>query len=93
MWWLRKGRDMNRLLFMMGLLLILIIPQALASTTQDSSAYRQTMWNNITDSMHTLGQSPQQAKWTKKRLHNARTQTRLRNISKARRQAWLNSQN
>ena len=38
---------------------------SLGATTQYPNPNRQTMWNNLTDCMHTLGQTPQQAKLTK----------------------------
>lgn len=78
---------MNRLFFMMGLLLIFIMPQAWGSTSPYPNPYRQTMWNNVTDGVHTLGQSPRQAALTKSRLHNARTRARINSINGARRQA------
>ncbi len=84
---------MNRLFFMMGLLLILIVPQAWGSTSQYPNPYRQTMWNNLTDGIHTLGQSPKQAALTKMKLHYARTIARINSINRAKRQAWVNSQN
>ena len=94
------GDYMKRTLFMLGTLLLLIMPQAFAATTSPyPNPYRQTTWNNLTDSMHTLGQSPTQAQQTIRKLHYARNKTRLKNISqaqraayKAKRQAWLNSQ-
>jgi hypothetical protein len=84
---------MNRRFFMMGLLFILIVPQAWGSTSQYPNPYRQTTWNNLTDSMHTLGQSPRQATLTKMKLHNARARTRVRSINQARRQALLKRHN
>lgn len=83
---------MNRLFLIIGLLFILLMPQAWASTTQYPNPYRQTMWNNITDGVHTIGQSPRQAAWTKIKLHNARTRQRLMDINAAKRKAWLGSQ-
>jgi predicted PurR-regulated permease PerM len=80
---------MNRLFFIMGLLFILIIPQAWGSTSQYPNPYRQTMWNNLTDTIHTWGQSPRQAALTKMRLHNARARARIRSINHARHKAWL----
>jgi len=82
----------------MGLLFILCIPQAWASTSAYPNPYRQTMWNDFTDSMHTLGQNPSQKRVTLIRLHNIRTRARLTSINQAnqakvaaQRQAWLNS--
>jgi hypothetical protein len=77
----------------MGLLLILIVPQAWGSTSQYPNPYRQTTWNNLTDKVHTLGQSPRQATLTKMKLHNARTRARINSINQAKRQAWLKSHN
>ncbi len=79
---------MNRLFFMMGLLLILIVPQAWGSTSPYPNPYRQTMWNNVTDGIHTLGQSPRQAALTKRKLHNTRTIARINSINRARHHAW-----
>lgn len=91
---------MNRLFFVLCLLLILIMPQALGATTSPyPNPNRQTMWNNLTDAVHTFGQDSQQTQATLKKLHSARTRTRLKSINqanaakhKAKRQAWLNSQ-
>jgi predicted PurR-regulated permease PerM len=82
---------MNRLFFIIVLLFILIIPQAWGQTTQYPNINRQTTWNNLTDSVHTIGQTPQQARVTKWKLHQLRTKNRLNSINQARRQAWLNS--
>jgi len=76
---------MNRLFLIIALILILITPQAWGATSPYPNPYRQTMWNNLTDSIHTIGQSPQQAKLTKKRLHNQRTGARIKNMYQARR--------
>ena len=85
---------MKRRFLMMGLLFILIVPQASgAATSSYPNPYRQTMWNNLTDGVHTLGQSPKQAALTKTKLHNARTRARVHSINQARRQAWLKSHN
>jgi hypothetical protein len=43
--------------------------------------------------VHTWGKTPAQAALIKRKLHIQRTQTRIRNINKARQQAWLNGQN
>jgi hypothetical protein len=91
---------MNRLSIMVGLLLILIMPQAWGATKSPyPNPNRQTAWNNITDGVHTFGQNSQQTKMTLRKLHNARTRARLKSINqakaakfKARRQAWINSQ-
>ena len=82
---------MNRLLFMVALLFIFMMPQAWGATSQYPNPYRQTMWNNLTDSIHTLGQTPKQAAFTKQKLHNARAIARNKSINQAKRQAWLNS--
>jgi hypothetical protein len=71
-------------------LILLITPQAWGFTSQTPSLYRQTMWNNLTDSMHTLGQPPQKAKITKMKLHAARTKARLRSLNKTRQKTWFN---
>jgi len=89
---------MNRFFLIMGLLFILIIPQAWGSTSAYSNPYRQTMWNDFTDTLHTIGQKPLQKRVTLMRLHNARTIARLTSINQAnqakvaaQRQAWLKS--
>ena len=82
---------MNRRFFMMGLLFILVVPQAWGSTSQYSNPYRQTTWNNLTDKIHTLGQTPGQAALTKRKLHNARARTRIRSINQAKRHARRHS--
>ena len=82
---------MGRRFFMMGLLVILIVPQAWGSTSQYPNPYRQTMWNSFTDTIHTLGQSHKQAVLTKMKLHNARTRARINSINRAKRHAWRRS--
>lgn len=91
---------MNRMIFILGLLLVLIMPQTSWATTKSPypDPYRQTMWNSLTDAVHTFGQNAQQTRATLRKLHNARTVARLKSISqaeqakfKAKRQAWLNS--
>jgi hypothetical protein len=84
---------MNRLLLMMGLLLILIMPQAWGYTSKYPNPYRQTMWNSMTDGMHTFGQSSRQAGLTKMKLHNARTKARINSINQARLRTWRQSHN
>jgi hypothetical protein len=80
---------MNRLVIMMCLFLIFIMPQAWGGyTPKYPDPYRQTLWNNMTDAWHTVGQSPAQAKFTKMRLRNARAKTRVNSINQANRQAW-----
>lgn len=82
---------MRRLFFMMVCLFMLTTLPALASTGNYSDVNRQTMWNNMTDGLHTLGQSPAQAKRTKQHLHNVRRKARQNSINQAKRQAWLNN--
>jgi len=82
---------MNRLLLTLGLLFLLIIPQAWGQTSSYPNPNRQTMWNNMTDGIHTLGQTPQQAKLTKMRLHRQRTLARSKSINQAKRRAWQNT--
>jgi hypothetical protein len=84
---------MDRLFFIMGLLFIFIVPQAWGQSSQYPNPNRQTTWNNITDKVHTWGKTPAQAAIIKRRLHTKRTQTRIRNINKAKQQAWLHGQN
>ena len=87
-------------MIVLSLLLIFMVPQAWGSTSPYPNPDRQTMWNNLTDSIHTMGQTPQQTKRTLLQLHNKRARTRLDSINrdataknKARVQAWINSQN
>ena len=82
---------MNRFILMVGLLFILLMPQAWGATTQYPDPNRQTMWNNMTDSVNTMGQTPLQAKYTKRRLHAQRARARINSIQQARRQAIINS--
>ena len=82
---------MKRLFLIMLCLLMLITPSAWAASGRYPDPNRQTIWNNITDGIHTLGQSPAQAKKTKMYLHNTRRLNRQKSINQAKRQAWLNS--
>jgi len=84
---------MRRLFFMGMCLLMLTTSLALASSGNFPDPNRQTIWNNLTDGIHTLGQNPAQAKKTKQHLHNARRMARQKSINQAKRQAWLNSHN
>ena len=82
---------MNKLFIMMCLLFIFIVPQAWGSMTQYPNPYRQTIWNNITDDVHTFGQTRPQANRTLRKLHQARTRTRLHSISLAWQKALLSN--
>jgi hypothetical protein len=92
---------MKRLIFMLGLLLIFIVPQAYGATTSPyPNPYRQTIWNNVTDAVHTFGKNAPKTKATLKKLHTARARARLQSIGKARQakmnaqmQSWINSRN
>jgi len=92
---------MNRLFLMMLLIVLFIAPQAWgATTTQYPNPYRQTMWNNITDGVHTMGQNSVQTQATINKLHAARLKARLQSINqdsiakrKAKMKAWQASQN
>ena len=84
---------MNRLFFIAALLFIFIVPQAWGQTTQYPNPNRQTMWNDITDGIHTMGKTPQQAAIIKRRLHLKRSQTRIKSINQARQKAWMKGQN
>ena len=93
------GNHMNRLFLIMGLLLIFIMPPAWGAVSRYPDPHRQTMWNDLTDSVHTLGQTPYQTKKTKAKLHAARDQARLDSIQqdwqakhKAKMKAWQESQ-
>ena len=82
---------MNRQMVLLAISFMLMVPQVHAAPTQYPDPARQTMWNNITDSVHTIGQSPQQAQLTKRRLYNARYNARVRSVNQARQQAWLHA--
>ena len=82
---------MNRLIFMMGLLFIFMVPQAWGANN-NPGIYRETLWNKLTDGIHTIGQNPREAAWTKTKLRNERAATRLGNIKRAKRKAWLANQ-
>jgi len=75
---------MNRLLAVLVLVLMLFMPQAGWAGSSYPDPYRQTTWNNFTDTVHTIGQSPQQAKLTKMRLRYARTTARVKSIQQSR---------
>jgi len=49
---------MKRWFMAVTLLLIFVVPQAWGQTAQNAVINRQTMWNNLTDSIHTIGQTP-----------------------------------
>lgn len=86
---------MNRVFFTLILLFILAIPQAWGQTSQYPNPYRQTMWNNVTDGIHTFGQNARQTKSTLQKLHYARTKSRIQSIMKDRKakmHIWQNSQ-
>ena len=76
---------MNRLILAFTVMLILIIPQAWGATSQYPDPNRQTMWNNVTDSIHTLGQTPRQAQQTKRRLHYQRSVNRIKSLNQTKR--------
>ena len=71
---------MNRL-FCMFIFVVIMLPQAWGATGQYPDPNRQTMWNNMTDGLHTMGQNPQQAKWAKMRLRNARALARINKMN------------
>ena len=81
---------MSRLILAVIFLTAMMTPLAWAKFVKYPNPYRQTMWNSFTDSIHTIGQSGHQATATKMKLHNMRTNARLRSINQARRNAWLN---
>ena len=76
----------------MTLLVMLMLPQICGAAVAQSpypNPYRQTMWNSLTDKMHTLGQSSRQSQLTIRQLHQARTDTRLKDINRAKAKGWL----
>lgn len=84
---------MNRFILMVGLCFFIAITPALAQSNQYPDPNRQTIWNNFTDSLHTLGKTPAQAKIIRRQLHNQRKYARIQSINEARSRAWQNSQN
>ena len=82
---------MNRLLLALCFIFVLIVPQISgATTTPNADANHVSTWNNLTDSLNTMGQTPQQAKLTRMRLRNARATARLKAINQAKRQSVMN---
>ena len=80
---------MNRIKWL-ALLFLLIVPQiSWSAASTYPNPYRQTTWNTFTDKMHTLGQSPQQAQLTVRKLHQARTNARLISINREKSKGWL----
>ena len=84
---------MKRTLFMLGLILTFAMPHAWGATTQYPNPNRQTLWNDLTDHMHTLGQNPMQTKQTLMKLHYARSLARQNSINRAKRNPRLNYNN
>jgi len=84
---------MNRFIFCALLIMIATPSWAEISPTmqQYKDANRQNLWNNMTDSLHTIGQNPKKASLTKKKLHATRAQNRLKNIKAANKKKWVNS--
>jgi hypothetical protein len=74
---------MKRLFFVTVCLLMFITMPAMASSSKYADANRQTIWNNLTDGVNTLGQSSAQAAKTKKHLHAVRRQNRLKSANTA----------
>ncbi len=84
---------MYRSLLIICLLFVSIVPQAWGQGKQYPNPNRQTLWNNLTDGINTLGQSPSQAAITKRRLHNERSRARIRSNNLARQKGWGRGQN
>ena len=87
---------MNRQFIIFCISIILITPQAWGY----ANANRQTMWNNFTDAIHTIGKNPQQKRTTLMRLHYMRAKARLNSMIKANRDkslatahAWMSGNN
>ena len=78
---------MKRRILTFCLLLILIVPQAWGAMTKYPDPDRVTTWNNMTDSVHTWGQTPKQANLTKMKLHNQRAKARWNSIKQAKQKA------
>ena len=79
---------MKRQIFIVFLLFVFIVPQAMAATYPYSDPNRQTLWNNITDGVHTLGKNPTQAQIIKNNLRNQRRQARINSINQTRSRNW-----
>ncbi len=84
---------MNRKFFTTALFVVIITTQAWATSSPYPNPYRQTMWNSLTDKIHTLGQTPKKAALTTSRLHHKRNLARIHSINHAKQQAWVKSQN
>ena len=59
------------------------LPCSWAGQGQYANSTRQTLWNDLTDKIHTFGQKPAQARLTKTHLHYLRLQARLKSIANA----------
>jgi hypothetical protein len=93
---------MNRIYVQTVLLILFIIPQAWGAKTWSTypDPNRQTLWNNLTDSLHTMGETPRQAKLTRMKLHEERFRARYTSIQhdaqakhNAKMKAWMEGQN
>jgi hypothetical protein len=84
---------MRRLFFVLVCLLVFTTSSALASSGNYPDVNRQTIWNNMTDGVHTFGQTPAQARKTRLHLHNVRRKVRQNSINHAIHQAKLDSLN
>lgn len=69
---------MRRVFFMMACLTLFITAPVLASTDQFRDFNRQHWYNNLTDSVHTFGKSPAQARAIKAQLRHKRYLARRR---------------
>ena len=78
--------------YLLAIIFLCVVVQPVWAATPNPN--RQTMWNNLTDTVHTMGQTPQRAKLTKMKLHAQRRQTRLKNMAQAnnrqRHKHWMN---
>ena len=96
---------MNRFCLILGILLILIVPQAFDASASCSGPYCDNVFNKMTDSLATVGKDPATAKQIKIHRQRIRRLNRQRSViranaakakanqanANARRKAWLNS--
>lgn len=77
------------MIFGLAVTLVLGVPGSSFAGSKNAytDAERQTIFNNITDSIATLGKSPKDARIIKKKRHTARYKARLQKIRESNRKA------
>ena len=80
---------MRKVLLFAVVLLMMPLTQGWSAVNQYPNPNRQTLWNNLTDSINTIGQTPQQAQMTKLKLHALRFNARVQSVIQAKRQGSL----